>query len=551
VRVDLFWLDPVASAPPVWSLGQTVKVGTRPHEIAEALSVHEPGADYLLFWDSSLGAPDEEAVAALTGSSGDVWHAGLALGMAGLPHMIDFVDPVWRFNRDPDLQIVATSWRLTLRACLVRAAVLERLGGPDPHFETLAGASLELGHRWIRGGALMRHVATLIAPGGWAMDSPVLPLIDEVRFIRTRYGRMWLAWACWRHWRRGGGLMETIHAYRRRSAPAASMPVGFVHDPAPSLLAAEPDSTPSVSLLIPTVDRYPYLFNLLAQLREQTMPPLEIIVVDQTQAGDTVPDWASNFADLPLRVIQLDTAGQCSSRNAGLAAARGDLILFLDDDDEIEPDLIARHLSLMGRLDIDASCGVAEEVGMGALPPSFGLIRESDVFPTNNTLLRAAALRVSGLFDLAYDKGERADHDLGMRLYLSGAHLVLNPAASVIHLHAPRGGLRQHGARVVTRSSSKASILGRQFLAPTEGYLWYRYFNARQVHEALLIRTLSTLRGTHTGVRRSARMMAMILLLPFTWRKNSANLRIGREKLVDYPDIPMFEPVSTGEIAAL
>lgn len=551
MRIDLYWIETVPGPPPPWSLGQVHPVGGRPRDVAGALSTREPGAECVLFWDAALGAPDEANVSAVAGTPGDVWHAGLALGMSGLPGVIDFVDPVWRFNRDPDPHIVATSWRLSLRACLVRSTVLERLGGPDPHFEQLAAASLEMGHRWIRGGALMRHVAGLVPPGGRATEPPPLPLTDELRFLRLRYGRMWTAWACWRRWRQEGGLAETIRAYRRPQPPGVPVPSSFVHDPDPT--PAQPmdrKAAPAVSILIPTLDRYPHLFNLLAQLREQTIPPLEIIVVDQTQGDGRDPDWPEAFADLPLRIIWRDHAGQCSSRNAGLRVARGNAILFLDDDDVIEPDLIARHLSLMYRLDIDASCGVAEEAGAGALPPSFRLIRESDVFPTNNTLLKAAALQASGLFDLAFDKGERADHDLGMRLYLSGARLVLNPAASVIHLHAPRGGLREHKARVVTRSSSRASIWSRQFLAPTEGYLWCRYFGPAQVHEALLIRTLGTLRGSQSGARRVARIIAMTLMLPFTWRKNFANLTIGRKKLIDYPDIPIYAPASTGEIAA-
>ncbi len=551
MRVDLFWIDAASGPRPAWSLGRAYSSGGRPRDVAEALAAREAGADYVLLWDAALGAPDETNIMAVASTPGDVWHAGLALGMGGLPRVIDYVEPVWRFNRDPDPHIVATSWRLSLRACLARAAVPERLGGPDPHFETLAAASLELGHRWIQSGALMRHVAGLLPPGERAADGPEVPLDDEIRFLRLRYGRMWTAWAGWRRWRHRGELPATVRAYRRRQPPGVPMSSGHVHDPDPAPLPAalSREVAPAVSILIPTLDRYPHLFNLLDQLRRQTVPPLEIIVVDQTQGDGRDTTWPDAFADLPLRVIRRDEAGQCSSRNAGLAVARGEAILFLDDDDEIEPDLIARHLSLMSRLASDASCGVAEEVGMGALPPSFRLIRDSDVFPTNNTLLRTAALAGSGLFDLAYEKGERADHDLGMRLYLSGALLALNPTASVVHLHAPRGGLRQHKARVVTRSASRASIWGRQFLAPTEAYLWCRYFSPAQVREALLIRTLGTLRGSHTGAQRVARIAAMILLLPFTWRKNFANLTIGREKLVDYPHIPNYTPASAGEIA--
>lgn len=547
MRVDLFWIGS-GQTPPVWELGGVHLVDTAVPQLAAALKAHGAAAEFSLLWDATLGTPDKRVIRSVTELPGDVWHAGLRLGMGGQPPMLDFVDPVWRFNRDPDPDRMATSWRLSWRACLMRSAVLDRLGGPDPSFETLAGASLELGHRWIRNGALMRHVPALLPDDFQTTIPPDISLNDEIRFLRWRYGRVWTLWACWRRWRNGGGLGETWRAYRRFQPPGVSLPAAPMHmlDADEPALSARHD-LPRVSILIPTLDRYPHLFNLLAQLRRQSISPLEIVVIDQTSPADRDTDWPARFVDLPLRVLWRDVAGQCSSRNAGLAQIRGDAVLFLDDDDEVEPDLIARHLDFIARFGVAASCGVAEEAGAGPLPPEFRLIRDSDVFPTNNSLLMTSALRGSGLFDLAYEKGERADHDLGMRLYLSGATLLLNPSASVVHLHASRGGLRQHKARVVTRSSSRASIWERQYLAPTEAFLMWRYFSPSQVHEAALIRTVGTLRGSRTGAGRWLRAVLMAIRLPDTWRQNKSRLTMGREKLKDFPAIPAYEPAAAEE----
>ena len=550
MRVDLIRIESIVAPPPVWTLGEIQTTGASPRAVAAAAARRDPAAEAILFWDAALGAPDEAAIRAALREPDDVWHAGLALGMGELPRMIDFVDPVWRFNRDPGQEIHAASWRLLLGACLTRAAVLDRLGGPDPHFETLAGASLELGHRWIRGGALMRHVAGLLPATVSSLPLAAVSLDDEIRFLRLRYGRVWTAWACWRRGRRAGGWSETGRAFRRPQAPGVVVAAPSLRVPLAADLGAK-EVLPSVSVLIPTLDRYPHLFNLLDQLREQTVPPLDIIVVDQTAPESRDTRWPERFADLPLRVLWRDVAGQCSSRNAGLAQARGDAVLFLDDDDEIEPNLIECHLAFLRQFGADASCGVAHEIGAGPLPPEFGLIRDSDVFPTNNSLLRLKSLRDSGLFDLAYEKGERADHDLGMRLYLSGAKLLLNPAAAVVHLRAPRGGLRQHKARVITRSSSRGSVWQRQFLAPTEAYLWSRYFGPERAHEAALIRTVGSLRGRGGKVRRLARAMAMFMLLPDTWRQNKARLAAGRAMLDDFPAIPEYDPIATEELLPL
>ena len=276
----------------------------------------------------------------------------------------------------------------------------------------------------------------------------------------------------------------------------------------------------------------------MAQLEEQTIPPLEIIVIDQTDPARRQKTWPQQFSHLPLKVIWQRSPGQCTSRNAGLQIARGDNILFLDDDDEVEPDLIAKHLAFMQAHQADASCGVAVEAGAGKLPPDFTYTRASDVFPTNNSLLKRRALADSGLFDLAYEHGPRADGDLGMRLYLAGKQLILNPAASVFHHHAPQGGLRAHKARKITRASSRSSLHQRHLLSPTEGYLWSRYFQPQQVHEALLIRTLSTLQGQGSRGRRLLRLMLMLFYLPFTWLQNKRRLSQGQAALLTYPMIP-------------
>jgi glycosyltransferase involved in cell wall biosynthesis len=547
MRIDLFWMSASESRAPNWTLGETIRVAKTLDALAAARPLH--GAQFVLFWDEAFGKPDEAAVAAAACSPGDVWHAGLRLGMVGLPRAIDFVDPVWRFNRDPDAKVVATSWRMSLRACLVRATVLERLGGPNPHFETFEGAALELGHRWIKRGAMMRHVPRLLPDGIDTIHPPTIPLDDELRFLRLAYGKMWTYWAAYRLLRKGIGVSQLARALRRSDISAVTTASDFHETYMQSAGSARYNGnvrnhnagSRPVSILIPTLERYPYLFALLAQLRHQTITPLEIIVIDQSGRDHNKNGWPERFSDLPLRVIYRDRPGQSSARNAGLQAVRGDVVLFLDDDDVVPPDLTARHLAFMERSAVDVSCGVALEPGARPSPAEFGYTRDSDVFPTNNSMVRTAALHESGLFDLAYERGERADHDLGMRLYLAGAILGLNPHASVTHLHAPRGGLREHSVRVVTRSASRASLRTRHILSDTEAYLWVRYFSERQVEEALLIRTFSTLRGDRPGVVRGVRALIMLLLLRDTRRRNRSALARGRTMLDDYPQIPAFE----------
>jgi glycosyltransferase involved in cell wall biosynthesis len=294
----------------------------------------------------------------------------------------------------------------------------------------------------------------------------------------------------------------------------------------------------AVSVLIPTVRRYTYLRTLLGQLRAQTIPPLEIIVVDQTPQAERDTRLEADFSDLPLRYLTMDKAGQCASRNLGLRKAQGAYILFIDDDDEVPPDLIEKHLAALHTLGVQVSNGVAHEVGTGELPADFRMMRISNVFPTNNTMIRKDVLNQSGLFDLAYDHGQRADHDLGMRIYLSGELMVLDPSIAVVHHHAPLGGLREHRARVSTYAAARTGLFKFDLPSVSDLYLAKRYFSKRQVREMQWISLLGTfsLRGSK-GMRLLKGLIAFVWL-PYHLGVLHKRRRRAEQLLQDYPQIP-------------
>jgi glycosyltransferase involved in cell wall biosynthesis len=487
--------------------------------------------------------------------------------MGGLPGILDFLSPGWMLSCDPPADIEATSWRLSLSACLVRMDALRKLGGPRPEFKTLEAAALEMGHRWIRRGALMRHVPALIGPqsSAFSVQPPALPFEDELRFACYRYGPKWAAWSAFRAVvTRYTHLSSAIRSWRavmsgpRPSEPPPlrsigvqssgfkvqgsrfdSQPPGSIGSQPPPLRLQSP-----VSVLIPTVDRYPFLRTLLGQLRQQTVRPLEIIIVDQTAPGLREGKLTEEFRDLPLKVIFQDQPGQCTSRNAGLQMARGDYILFIDDDDEVPPNLIELHLETLKQFQADVSSGVADEVGAGPLPADFRLLRASDVFPTNNTMICRDILRRSGLFDLAYNHRPRADGDLGMRIYLAGALMVLDPAISVLHHHAPSGGLRKHKARTVTYAMSRKQVFRRALAGVSEIYLSQRYFPDTHLREMLWQSVLGTFSLRGNMARRMAKVLVSGALLPLSIWELRARMETARKMTSRFPQIPTLEPAT-------
>ena len=523
-RVDLIWLGD--SAPPQWTLGEVFKAAPSSASIHQLVEAKLPASatDAWLFWDGQLGVPDAEVVKQTLDLPGHVWHAGLSLGMSGLPCVIDFVEPTWTFNRDPSADHMATSWRLSLRACLIRTDILRQMGGVDPRFQTLEAAALDIGHRYITQGVFTRYVPSLISRLDPKPSPASIPLKDELRFLMNRFKRWQRWWALFRMiaskyaspiaaldaWRCAG---SNAHYRTSRLYRAIEMQAGVDSE-------ENPVSDVRVSVIIPTLNRYLYLRALLRQLREQTVPPAEIIIIDQTEPHDRDLTLEQEFGDLPLRIIYQDQPGQCSSRNRGLQMSSGEYILFVDDDDdEVTPTFIEAHLGKLRQFGSEVSSGVAYELGAGALPDNFTFTRLSDVFPTNNSMIRREVLRHSGLFDLAYDRGQRADGDLGMRIYLSGALMILHPEISVLHHHAPSGGLRAHKARKITYASSRQRIFQRHLPSVSEIYLVRRYFTPRQLREALWLRVFGTFRVRGSRLRKAAKMLVAFFLLPDTcWR---------------------------------
>jgi glycosyltransferase involved in cell wall biosynthesis len=543
LSVDLIWING-ARAPSVWPLGAMWTSDASPAALSSCLerALSRSKAEAFLFWDSALGDPDAGIVEKVASLPGDVWHAGLRLGMSGLPRLLASIFPTWMFTADPDRTIEATSWRVSLRACLTKREVLLKMGGVRPEFGSLDAASLEMGHRYLTRGVIVRHVPWLLHSLP-ASVSAAISIEDEVRFAFCRFGKRWALW----------GIFRAI-MLRRLSLPSA-FSVWFLvsrsgrpANPSP-YRKGQPDfsiRTGSVTVLIPTLERYPYLRKLLTQLRVQTVPPLEITIVDQTPKERREEGLASEFADLPITMIYSDLPGQCSSRNAGLQKARGEYILFLDDDDEVKPDLIAAHLHSIQQFQAQASCGVADELGAGQLPEDFTFLRVSDVFPTNNTMIRRDALLPSGLFDLAYERGQRADGDLGMRIYLSGALMILNPSISVLHHHAPSGGLRVHKARVVTYASSRKRMTHRQLPSATEVYLASRFFPPGNLKEMLWLAVFGTFSMRGNMSSRLIKAFLGSVLLPDTMWKTRKQCAVARQMMDRFPKIPSLNVLPAG-----
>ena len=98
----------------------------------------------------------------------------------------------------------------------------------------------------------------------------------------------------------------------------------------------------AVSVVVPTHDRRALLAESVASVLDQRFADWELIIVDDGSADDT-PRYLETLRDARIRWIRRDEAGgPAVARNDGFALARGELVMFLDDDDLLRPDALTR-----------------------------------------------------------------------------------------------------------------------------------------------------------------------------------------------------------------
>ena len=112
---------------------------------------------------------------------------------------------------------------------------------------------------------------------------------------------------------------------------------------------------PKVSVIIPTLNRYDYLKDVLQDLEVQDYSNFEIIIVDQTDEPNK--DFYNDF-NLDKKVIFQQGKGQWLARNEAIRNSNGELFLFFDDDSRVEKDWITQHIKGLDffNADIAAVC---------------------------------------------------------------------------------------------------------------------------------------------------------------------------------------------------
>jgi glycosyltransferase involved in cell wall biosynthesis len=212
------------------------------------------------------------------------------------------------------------------------------------------------------------------------------------------------------------------------------------------------------SVIIPTYNRMKYLKCALENLFQQDFPDYEIIVVDDGSSDGTSGYLEQLKKTKNLSVIHQTNRGPAAARNAGIHAAKGEIIALTDDDCVVPRDWIRKLIKVFEKQDIGFAGGIAinkingnfystmsQEItnhvvrfcGSGGKSTSF--------LTSNNIAYRSVVLQKANCFDTCFRRPGGEERTLNHRILNLNIRGVLVPDLVIEHYHkmSLRGFFRQ------------------------------------------------------------------------------------------------------------
>ena len=189
---------------------------------------------------------------------------------------------------------------------------------------------------------------------------------------------------------------------------------------AESLAPADTDRGGKVSIVMPVWNRGGAMRRAVESIIAQTWSDWELLIVDDGSWDDTV-SAAELLAsrDSRIRVLKNDHQGVCAARNAGIAAATGDYVAFLDSDNTWLPTFLHDMVTTMTRESMTtayATIAMEDEAGTRyryGSPSPTSLLRGNSI-DLNTLVARRDAIEAVGGFDPTLRRA--VDYDLILKL---------------------------------------------------------------------------------------------------------------------------------------
>ncbi|MHC5070115.1 MAG: glycosyltransferase family 2 protein [Planctomycetota bacterium] len=279
-----------------------------------------------------------------------------------------------------------------------------------------------------------------------------------------------------------------------------------------------------VAVVIPAFNSRQFLEATIASVREQTLVPRELVVVDDGSTDGT----AELVTGLGVRCVRQENSGPAAARNHGVRETAAPLLAFLDADDRFLPDKLERQLALLAESHVVACCSNAWVIQDGK---RHGLRNSSEVASTltfesllaanpvicSTMVLRRDAFDEAGGFDEDRVLVATEDYDLWLRVARLGR---------LAYMDAPLAEYRVHDASL---SDSSRFLAGSDRIMDKVEERWGREPGvselARQRRQAVRVDAAYDLARTGNGRRARQLLREAKALGGWGWKERKIWLR--------------------------
>jgi glycosyltransferase involved in cell wall biosynthesis len=349
-------------------------------------------------------------------------------------NFLKYIKPIWYFHlkSTQDFCYFPTEYQLKSQGILLEI---------DNEYQSIEAQKRDLAWNAFQAGFISKNQENGIP--FWQKEK--MPVIDEYRFLNKNFSKAWVFYVL-------GIRILTLHnpakeilgylkTYSVKRLDFSKQIISSNdYETFQSKLVA---SNPFISVIIPTLNRYEYLKDVLKDLENQTYKNFEVIIVDQT---DNFNEAFYKNWNLNLKYWYQKEKALWKARNGAIKVSQGNYILLYDDDSLVDNNWIYEHLKCLDYFSADLSSGVSISTIGAEVPKHYSYFRWSDQLDTGNVLLKKEIFDKIGYFDLQFEKQRMGDGEYGLRCYLNGFKNISNYRAKRIHLKVSQGGLRQMGS---------------------------------------------------------------------------------------------------------
>lgn len=264
----------------------------------------------------------------------------------------------------------------------------------------------------------------------------------------------------------------------------------------------------NVSVIITTYNRNEVLINTIKSVLKQKFKNYELIIIDQTKEHDVkTQEFIEKNKNKKFHYYLVAPPSLPAARNSGLKKAKGEVVIYIDDDVILDDGFIKAHYDtyrahnvviVAGRVKqkdkpISNTLAYLKKTSFGA--GNFNYLKEAFLETPQgcNMSFNKKVLEQVGGFDTNYiGNAMREESDVAFRLRKLGFRTLFNPKASLYHLFYPIGGCREdstHDDYIIYRNEMlffmrhRPKIYFPFFLA---GYFFKYVFNRKLISRGVV-----------------------------------------------------------------